>query len=342
LPTGPSHAIGSRVVANRGVCGETGPNDRCGSFMHRLMRGFARLMGFAPRPTLTAAASNVLPAERGYRPPTGRFGRARVAVVTIIAEEFAAAQDVFELHENITGTGYFVAGSGDDEEWDVVLMQATDRSNVPVMGDVLTLMEDLRPQVILLVGIAGGLCDGNEGRDGIGPGDVLIADQVTYVEFLKLVPELGPLMRSYAIDHPSVPLRKAITTPIQKTLRLRDHLGAPPIPTDREFKIHIGSIVSGEKVLGDVKSHVQQQLLKPFDKALGVDMESIGMARAVCDGRSSFWYHPRYAVIRGISDLVSAADNDEMRTDWKPFAAQAAAVVAREFVRRLPPDNGAR
>jgi nucleoside phosphorylase len=69
-------------------------------------------------------------------------------------------------------------------------------------------------------------------------------------------------------------------------------------------------------------------------------MESIGMARAVCDGRSSFWYHPRYAIIRGISDLVTAADNNEMRAGWKEFAANAAALVAQEFVRRLPVDDG--
>jgi nucleoside phosphorylase len=243
------------------------------------------------------------------------------------------------LRDNVPGTGYFVANAAANE-WDIVLMQATDRSNAPVMSDVLALMEDLRPQVLILLGIAGGLCDGDDGRDGIRPGDVLIADQVTYVEFLKLDPKRGPLIRSYAIDHPSVPLRKSVSTPIQKTFHIGDHLVLIDPAKRRDFKIHIGSIVSGEKVFGDVKSHVQDELLKPFDKALAVDMESIGMARAVCDGRSSFWYHPRYAIIRGISDLVTAADNNEMRAGWKEFAANAAALVAQEFVRRLPVDDG--
>ena len=168
---------------------------------------------------------------------------------------------------------------------------------------------------------------------------MLIADQVSYVEFLKIVPS-GPLIRSYAIDHPSVSLRKSVGVPIQKTFRIDDHLGTARSPKPGPFKIHIGSIVSGEKVLGDVKSHVQQALLKPYDKALAIDMESIGLARAVCDGRSSFWYHPRYVIIRGISDLVSAAENDDQRANWKPFAAHTAALVAQEFVRRLPKDAG--
>jgi nucleoside phosphorylase len=275
-----------------------------------------------------------------FRPPAGRKGRVRVALVTIIPEEFAAAREVFGLEQNVPGTGYFVAPSQIDREWDVALMQATDRSNVPVMSDTSILMEDLRPQVIVLVGIAGGLCDEhNAGRDGIRPGDVLIADHVSYVEFLKIVPA-GTFMRSYPIDHPSVPLRKSISFPIHTTFKIDEHLGDRRPPTSGPFKILIGNIVSGEKVLGDAKSHVQQELLKPFDKALAIDMESIGLARAVCDGRSSFWYHPRYVIIRGISDMVSAADNDEMRADWKPFAAYTAALVAREFVRRLPVDDG--
>lgn len=261
--------------------------------------------------------------------------------MTIIEEEFSAAQSVFGLNSNIPGTGYFAAESGDRRQWDITLMQATDRSNVPLMGDVTGLMEDLRPQVIILLGIAGGLCkEDNTGRDGIREGDVLIADQVSYVEFLKL--EAGnALMRSYAIDHPSVVLRKNICVPIQKTFRIDDHLGEMSPPTPGPFNIHIGGIVSGEKVLGDVTSHVQEALLRPFDKALAVDMESIGMARAVCDGRSSFWYHPRYVVIRGISDLVNASENDAIRAEWKPFAAHTAALVAQEFVRRLPTDERA-
>lgn len=282
-------------------------------------------------------------ARTQYVAPIGRIGRARVALVTVIEEEFEAARRIFDLKENISGTGYFAAPSAEPGQWNVALMQATDRSNLPVLEDVRELMEDLRPQVIILLGVAGGLCDkDNNGRDGIRPGDVLIADQVSYVEFLKLEQSAGVLVRSYAIDHPSVSLKKLVAMPIQKSFAINDHLGEIAPPEPGPFRIHIGHIVSGEKVLGDVNNEMQQQLLRPYDKALAVDMESIGMARAVCGGRSSFWYHPRYVVIRGISDLVSAADNNGMRAAWKQFASCTAALVAREFVRRLPVDDGAR
>jgi len=272
--------------------------------------------------------------------PRGRVGRARVGLITIIPEEFDAAKDVFGLDQNIEGTGYFVANASTrGRGWDVALTQSSDRSNVPAFGDVKAMMEDLRPQIMILVGIAGGLCDAQRrGRDGIAVGDVVMADYVSYTEFLKL--EAGAQkLRSYPIDHPSVPLKTRVSQPLSKIFDLQSALVRRfPQGQGAVCKIHIGQIVSGEKVLGDVNSAVQKGLLDPFDKALAVDMESIGMARAVCDGRTSFWYHPRYAVIRGISDLVDGEDNGGQRANWKQFAAYAAAEVAREFVRRLPPD----
>jgi nucleoside phosphorylase len=276
--------------------------------------------------------------------PEGRLGRARIAIVTIIEEEFEAAQQLFGLYANIPSTSYFVSGDAGARQWDVALIQASDRSNVPVYGDVTDFMEDLRPQIFILLGIAGGLCkEGNGGRDGIQPGDVLFADQVNYVEFLKI--DNGDIrVRSYAVDHPSEPLRKNVGTPISKTLNIREKLdnGVQPPLAEAPCKIHVGGIVSAEKVFGDVRSTMQRDLLKPFDKPLAVDMESIGMARAICHGRGSFWYHPRYVVIRGISDLVAEEENNEQREEWKAFAAYAAALVAREFVQMLPDDPGGR
>lgn len=274
--------------------------------------------------------------------PTGRVGRVRVGIITIIEEEFEAAKSVFGLHHNIPGTPYFVDCAQAAREWDVALIQASDRSNVPVSADATDFMEDLRPQVMILLGVAGGLCDANnQGRDGIRTGDVVFADQVNYVEFLK-IDNNSTRVRSYAIDHPSEPLRKNVCAPISKTFIIRDALDADHQPPDAEApcKIHVGGIVSAEKVLGNVHSAVQKQLLEPFDKPLAVDMESIGMARAVCHGRGSFWYHPRYVIVRGISDLVADGENNEQRAQWKSFAAHAAALVARQFVETLPPDIG--
>ena len=137
------------------------------SFWSRVGQILTQSRGILPLWRSRYAARVGPPTQSFQLPPSGRVGRARVALVTIIPEEFDAARNVFNLNAHLPETVYFV-DDPDHKVWDVVLMQATDRSNVPVMGDVLTLMEELRPQVIILLGIAGGLCDGSErGRDNI-------------------------------------------------------------------------------------------------------------------------------------------------------------------------------
>jgi nucleoside phosphorylase len=282
-----------------------------------------------------------------YQPPSGLMGRTRVAIISVIDEEFDAVRDAFGTTTNIEGAPYFVPAILAEPNYDIVALQAADRSNVPFSGDVSDVIEDFRPQVLVLVGVAGGLCNKTEnkkkkkktkknsyeGRDGIGLGHVLIADYVAYVEFMKIT-EDGTFFRQYALDHPSLAFKKNLAMPISKTFRLRSEISISP-PSKCDLKIHIGMLVSGEKVFGGVDNKVQKDLLGPFDNALAVDMESVGLARKVCERRESFWYHPRYAIIRGISDLVGPKGNNAKRRKWKAFAAHSAAVVAKEFVRRL-------
>jgi hypothetical protein len=48
------------------------------------------------------------------------------------------------LAENISVTGYFVACNPGARQWDIALIQASDRSNVPVYGDVTDFMASWR------------------------------------------------------------------------------------------------------------------------------------------------------------------------------------------------------
>lgn len=270
--------------------------------------------------------------------PRGKLGHARVAVLTVIDEEFNAARDTLGLTKELEGTAYFVSPDSEKDSPDIVLCQSLDRSNVPFNTAVDDVIDDFRPHFLLLVGIAGGLSDeGNKlGREGIALGDVLIADSVAYVEFLK-VTDQGTFLRYSPIDHPSLHLRKTVTRGLRRSFKIEDVLTIGRPDESSKPKIHEGQIACGEKVLGSIKDHMQKQLLKPFDKALAVDMESYGMARSVCERRTSVWYNPRYAIIRGISDMASADEaNSVTRNTWKEYACMAAAAVAKEFIRRLP------
>jgi nucleoside phosphorylase len=301
-------------------------------------RGYHLKVGGHAPSRLTRYLGEAMNEQQHLSHSGGKLGHARVAVLTVIDEEFDAAQKTLGLHVELEGTPYFSTKPIGERLWDVVLCQSLDRSHIPFKSAVDDAIDDFRPNFLILVGIAGGLSDEGQksGREGISMGDVLIADSVAYVEFLK-VTDSGTFLRHYPIDHPSLHLRKSVTRGIRRSFNLGGAMTEPrPDKTSTPPKIFEGQIACGEKVLGSVKDHMQKQLLKPFDKALAVDMESYSMARSVCERRSSIWYNPRYAIVRGISDMASADEgNSETRDSWKKYAAEAAAVVAKDFIRRL-------
>lgn len=252
--------------------------------------------------------------------PKGRLGSARVAILTIVPAEFGAVKDAFSLHTNITGTPYFSAQASPSGKHPVVLKQASGRTNVPAQQASEDIFEDYRPDFLFLVGTAGGMTD----RDGLHLGDVVVPDYVHYAEMQKLVE--GKTHRRYLpYDHPSMYLLESFVQPLTFDNRWA------PSSEQGESKALVGSVVAGEKVWGDPTSHEQQELLKHFSDALAVDMESMGVARSVFSRRRNLSYNAQYLVVRGVSDLVDAPSNDEMRQEWRSYAAGAAAAFARSL-----------
>lgn len=82
----------------------------------------------------------------------------------------------------------------------------------------------------------------------------------------------------------------------------------------------------------------QRSVVDRYNDALAIDMESVGVARAVHEAREYFDYNPRFLVIRGISDLVrtrhdvQADVNSQERSLWKPYASGVAAAFATRIV----------
>jgi nucleoside phosphorylase len=169
----------------------------------------------------------------------GRLGTARVGVLTIIDEEFEEVRTALRATEHILDSPHY-ADRGD--RIDVVVRQAADRSNVPAMAATLQMIEAFRPDVISVVGIAGGV----SGRNDVALGDIVVADYLHYAEFLKRS-EAGDLARYFAYDQPTVSLRDSYVDPIRREgvwhARIPDGLR----PTEGEPKVVIGSIVAGER-----------------------------------------------------------------------------------------------
>ncbi len=201
----------------------------------------------------------------------GRYGITRVGVLTIIEEEFAAARRTFEAFHEVTGTAYYRP----DREG-IVMRQAADRSNVPATVMTLKLIEDYRPEVVMLVGIAGGIAD----RSNVALGDVVVPHYLHYGEFMKLSGR-GELRRYYAYDQPAVGVRESHVEGARIASSWQRHVDVER-PGDGEPKVITdGSLVAGEKVLGDPSHHDQRRVATEFTDAVAIDMESIGVARAL-------------------------------------------------------------
>jgi nucleoside phosphorylase len=274
----------------------------------------------------------------------GRTGSALVGVLTVIDEEFAEVSQMLGASLNIPGTAYYVQSLNEGNVYETVVAQLDGRGNVKSISAATAMIEAFHPPYILLVGIAGGVKD----RDGTTIGDVIVPNYIDYYEMRKLV-EGKSLRRCEPYDHPGSSLRQNFAVPVGRRkawINRVDHQRRPA-QDGIHPSIRTGPLISGEKVLGDDEAEIQQKILREYDNALAVDMESFGLGAAVYAARSTRHYNPQYIVIRGVSDLIrhippgQAAPperaigdlpNNEVRRLWKGYAAHVAAAFALAVV----------
>ena len=301
---------------------------------------------------------------------------ARVAVLTVIEEEFDAAQEVFGADHEVPSTRGFTVfttepATSSPERYPYVLMQCGNRSNVPSAGATRRLLEHFQPEVIILVGIAGGIQRLEAPNNGTArwrgdalPGDVVVADYVHYADFTKNEGGLEKL-RYFALDHPSENLLaehfNSIRTskrrgspwyadlPARPTASVRTVKRGDPAEPHQADKPSLvrGEVIAVEGLAGDPNASHQKKLIDRFDHAVAIDMESMGVARALHEFRDDVHYNPMWMCVRGISDaargfpvdhpdtLLKETENNAERTLWKPYAAAAATRVAAIITQRI-------
>ena len=138
---------------------------------------------------------------------TGRYGKTTVGVLTVIQEEFDAVKAALAATRQRPRTRYWHGEAGHAR---FVLAKMADRTNVAAAEATRDMIEHWRPDVVMLVGIAGALSSGDAGL-----GDVVVPDFLHYGEFRKLT-EAGDDLRFAAYDHPSVTLRADIVEGVRE------------------------------------------------------------------------------------------------------------------------------
>jgi nucleoside phosphorylase len=261
----------------------------------------------------------------------GRIGSARIALLTITTEEFGIVSEAFAVQQNLPATPYFM-DNAQDAVHPIVICRSSAQTNLVAAETVREIIEDFRPDFILLIGTAGGY----GGRDELKLGDVVVAEYVEHSGYWKYK-QGQVLQRKIAHDHPSLFLLDGFVEALRADPSLWRKRIAVKRPKDGEALLLRGEIVAGDRLYGDPDNPEQKRILEYFDKALAFEMEAVGLARTVYRARRSSNYNPQFLVIRGISDLVNedAGGNQQTRNDWTPYAVSSACAVATVLVERM-------
>ncbi len=180
-------------------------------------------------------------------------------------------------------------------------------------------IQHFQPQIVLLVGIAGGVKE-------VRIGDVLIAKKVYGYESGK---EDADGYKS----RPSVESFSADLLAHAQALSRNPNWKQRTVDGAADALIFMAPIAAGDKVVAGTDNPTFQGIKKHFNDTLGLEMEAIGFAMALQKYR-----HIHGLAIRGISDLCEGKSETD-KQDWQPVAADRAAAVSFELLHELDISN---
>jgi adenosylhomocysteine nucleosidase len=254
--------------------------------------------------------------------------RADVAVLTVLTEELRAVVEVLRRHRGFRsaplpgGSQLYQADvRGEGVDLRVVASQALEPGPQSAAAAYRRLRDAVRPSIVLLVGVAGGI------RADLAIGDVVIGDEVIYYDARR---ETVTAARRRGKSHPTTPaLRHRVNEFFLRygsTIALRRGV---------HVRVFRGPIGSGSAVVTDAGSDIVRFLRRFNEKTLAVETEAGGVGQAFYEEIGS---QPGsgWLTIRGISDL---ADPDKGH-GWHQFAADHAAAVMDRLLPMLAMPGG--
>ncbi len=209
----------------------------------------------------------------------------------------------------------FPTGHG---HWTVVLTQ-TSAGNTQAGVHLERAVSRFRPQIVLFVGVAGGVKD-------VRLGDVVVADYVYDYEAGK---------DTAAGYHPRIKTATASYRLVQRALQVARTDGwqhrIRPAPPETTPAALVKPIAAGGKVVADQESLTATFLREYCGDAVAVEMEGHGFLYGAYVNKEV-----DALVVRGISDPPTDKTEAADRL-WQPVASRHAAAFAFELLDRLPP-----
>lgn len=240
----------------------------------------------------------------------------RAVILTAIKSEYMAVRaHLTDLKEEMHPKGtIYERGkfSSHGKEWDVGIVE-TGAGNSPAAVEAERAIAYFNPDVILFVGVAGGIKD-------VKLGDVVAATKVYGYESGKVAetfrprPDVG--ISSYSLE------KRAGAEARKPDWLARVSSSASP-------EVFVAPIAAGEKVVANKESDLFKFLQHNYGDALAVEMEGRGILQAAHANQQV-----SALIIRGISDLIDGKSEAD-RKGYQEIAAGHASAFAFEVLAKL-------
>lgn len=242
-------------------------------------------------------------------------------ILTALSDEYLAVRShLSDLQEEIHPQGTIYERGKFSEPnavWDVGIVEIG-AGNPGAAMEAERAIAHFKPDVILFVGVAGGIKD-------VSLGDVVASTEVYGYESgkadqtFKPRPKIG--LSAYSLEQRA--RAEARSGDWLKRLSVSE-----PIP-----RVLVAPIAAGEKVIASTESEVFQFLRSNYGDAVAVEMEGLGFLEAARANQQV-----SAMVIRGISDLIDNKTEVD-QTGYQKIAARHASAFAFEMLAKLEPKH---
>lgn len=292
----------------------------------------------------------------------------KIGIITVLGEEFLAMRSMLSdpytvifpkvADGQVIGREFTIGNirSLDNKSHKVVLTRTLGPGNTSAFSRASYLLKRFpNLEIILVVGIAGGIPNIDDITKHVRLGDIVISTEVVSYDFVsdkgsvidlrgksiapsaKLAEAQNKLDQYLLSDEKpwerfidSIPdsLKEVFARPSLAEDRLYDYDGMEvqhPLDKKRNGYPYVfkGKIASANRVLKDPQ---KRDILKDKYGVCAVEMEASGISDA------SWEYNVGYYIIRGISDYCDGKKNDT----WHNYASLVAASYARALIEELP------
>jgi nucleoside phosphorylase len=247
-------------------------------------------------------------------------------VVTALPVEFHAVRaHLSEPREFVLSLGLVAEAGmfGDGASlWKVAVIQVG-MGNERAAVETERAISELDPQVVVFVGVAGGIKD-------VALGDVVVASKVYAYEYGKDAESFRP--RAEALEPSYRILNRATAVARYNAWQRRIRL-TPDDAVSVQPTALVKPMAAGSRVVGNTRSASAALLREHFSDAVAVEMEGHGFLR-------SLQAHPgrQALVIRGVSDLIDGKETSDAQ-GWQTVASATAAAFAFEVLAQLLTSN---